>query len=77
MANCRHMFHRTCVDRWIDHDQKTCPLCRTHFVPYHKMEDYNQRLWNDAASEDDDDNNDDVSLFSHHDDYYIANAASL
>lgn len=46
-------------------------------MPYHKMEDYNQRLWSDAASEDDDDNNDDVSLFSHHDDYYIANAASL
>ncbi|XP_057435694.1 brassinosteroid-responsive RING protein 1-like [Lotus japonicus] len=45
MANCRHIFHRACVDRWIDHDQKTCPLCRTHFVPHHKMEDYNQRLW--------------------------------
>ena len=74
MANCRHMFHRTCVDRWIDHDQKTCPLCRTHFVPYHKMEDYNQRLWNDAVSEDED-GDDDVSLFSHRHDYYIANAS--
>lgn len=43
-------------------------------MPYHKMEDYNQRLWNDAASEDDID--DDVSLFSHrHDYYYIANAS--
>ncbi|XP_004492772.1 brassinosteroid-responsive RING protein 1-like [Cicer arietinum] len=58
MANCRHIFHRTCVDRWIDHDQKLCPLCRTHFVPDHKMEYYNQRLW--AASE----SEDDVSLFS-------------
>ncbi|CAJ2671259.1 E3 ubiquitin-protein ligase rha1b-like protein [Trifolium pratense] len=44
MANCRHIFHRTCVDGWINRDQKTCPLCRTHFVPYHKMEDYNQRV---------------------------------
>ncbi|PNX64905.1 E3 ubiquitin-protein ligase rha1b-like protein [Trifolium pratense] len=66
MANCRHIFHRTCVDRWIDHDQKTCPLCRTHFVPYHKMEDYNQRLWAASASDDDDY---DVSLFSLHDDH--------
>ncbi|XP_027351624.1 E3 ubiquitin-protein ligase RHA1B-like [Abrus precatorius] len=48
MANCKHIFHRACVDRWIDHDQKTCPLCRTPFVPHHKVHDYNQRLW--AAS---------------------------
>jgi len=43
-------------------------------VPYHKMEDYNQRLWNDAVSEDED-GDDDVSLFSHRHDYYIANAS--
>ncbi|GAU43713.1 hypothetical protein TSUD_179960 [Trifolium subterraneum] len=59
MANCRHIFHRTCVDRWIDHDQKTCPLCRTQFVPYHKMEDYNQRVCIASQSQDDD-----VLLFS-------------
>lgn len=28
---CRHVFHRACLDGWIDHDQKTCPLCRTLF----------------------------------------------
>ncbi|KAL4363966.1 hypothetical protein GQ457_04G031250 [Hibiscus cannabinus] len=44
LRNCRHVFHRACLDRWIDHDQKTCPLCRTPFVP----EEFNQRLW--AAS---------------------------
>ncbi|XP_020219039.1 E3 ubiquitin-protein ligase RHA1B [Cajanus cajan] len=48
MANCKHIFHRACVDRWIDHDQKTCPLCRTPFVPHHKLDEYNHRLW--AAS---------------------------
>ncbi|KAL2335998.1 hypothetical protein Fmac_010444 [Flemingia macrophylla] len=48
MRNCKHIFHRTCVDRWIDHDHKTCPLCRTPFVPDHLLDDYNQRLW--AAS---------------------------
>ncbi|MED6112511.1 hypothetical protein PIB30_062398 [Stylosanthes scabra] len=45
MANCRHVFHSGCVDRWMDHDQRTCPLCRTPFVPDHKVNEYNQRLW--------------------------------
>ncbi|XP_004510759.1 brassinosteroid-responsive RING protein 1-like [Cicer arietinum] len=48
LRNCRHIFHRNCVDRWIDHDQKTCPLCRTPFVPDDMIDDFNQRLW--AAS---------------------------
>ncbi|KAK7274366.1 hypothetical protein RIF29_15451 [Crotalaria pallida] len=48
MRNCKHIFHRWCVDRWIDHEQKTCPLCRTPFVPDDMIDDYNQRLW--AAS---------------------------
>ncbi|XP_068640789.1 E3 ubiquitin-protein ligase RHA2A-like [Aristolochia californica] len=25
---CRHLFHRVCVDRWLNFYQKTCPLCR-------------------------------------------------
>ncbi|GAB2224636.1 hypothetical protein Droror1_Dr00005399 [Drosera rotundifolia] len=45
LRNCRHIFHRSCLDRWMDHDQKTCPLCRMMFVPDELMEDFNQRLW--------------------------------
>ncbi|XP_057250873.1 brassinosteroid-responsive RING protein 1-like [Beta vulgaris subsp. vulgaris] len=48
MRNCRHMFHRCCVDRWIDHDRKTCPLCRKPLVPHELQEDFNEKLW--AAS---------------------------
>ncbi|KAL5058556.1 hypothetical protein RYX36_030160 [Vicia faba] len=70
MTNCKHIFHKTCVDRWIDHDQKTCPLCRTHFVPCAKIEDYNQRLWAACQSECEDD--DDSPFSQHDDDYYIA-----
>ncbi|KAL3517192.1 hypothetical protein ACH5RR_024094 [Cinchona calisaya] len=48
LKNCKHIFHRSCLDRWMDHDQKTCPLCRTPFVPRHLEDEFNQRLW--AAS---------------------------
>ncbi|WOL13251.1 putative E3 ubiquitin-protein ligase RHA1A [Canna indica] len=33
MSNCRHVFHRLCVDRWLEHGQSTCPLCRAPLVP--------------------------------------------
>ncbi|KAJ8626345.1 hypothetical protein MRB53_019652 [Persea americana] len=48
LRNCRHIFHRSCLDRWMDHDQKTCPLCRTPFVPDEMQEAFNELLW--AAS---------------------------
>ncbi|CAK9141925.1 unnamed protein product [Ilex paraguariensis] len=45
LTNCRHIFHRSCVDRWMDHDQKTCPLCRTPFIPKDMQQAFNERLW--------------------------------
>ncbi|KAF8380189.1 hypothetical protein HHK36_027671 [Tetracentron sinense] len=48
LTNCRHIFHRSCLDRWMNHDQKTCPLCRTLFIPEEMQEAFNERLW--AAS---------------------------
>ncbi|EXC13620.1 RING-H2 zinc finger protein RHA1a [Morus notabilis] len=33
LRNCCHVFHRECLDRWLDHDHhKTCPLCRAPFL---------------------------------------------
>ncbi|GLJ55454.1 hypothetical protein SUGI_1190750 [Cryptomeria japonica] len=33
LCNCCHIFHRDCLDKWIDHRQKTCPLCRSSLFP--------------------------------------------
>ncbi|KAJ1257569.1 hypothetical protein BS78_10G006300 [Paspalum vaginatum] len=30
---CRHVFHRSCLDRWAAHGHRTCPLCRTPILP--------------------------------------------
>lgn len=29
LRNCCHVFHKRCLDGWLDHDEHmTCPLCR-------------------------------------------------
>ncbi|KAH7513897.1 brassinosteroid-responsive RING protein 1 [Ziziphus jujuba] len=48
LTNCRHIFHRGCLDRWMGYDQRTCPLCRTPFIPEDMQGSFNERLW--AAS---------------------------
>lgn len=30
---CKHVYHRKCLDRWLDHQHTTCPLCRTSLIP--------------------------------------------
>ena len=45
LTNCKHNFHRSCLGRWMDHDQKTYLLCRTPFVPDEMQDEFNQRLW--------------------------------
>ncbi|KAE8694324.1 Detected protein of unknown function [Hibiscus syriacus] len=45
LANCRHVFHRSCLDRWMGDDNKTCPLCRRSFIPHDMQDTYNESLW--------------------------------
>ncbi|GLJ55461.1 hypothetical protein SUGI_1190860 [Cryptomeria japonica] len=45
LCNCSHIFHRDCLDKWIDHHQITCPLCRCPLIAqtesqYHSDEDW-------------------------------------
>ncbi|KAG8059868.1 hypothetical protein GUJ93_ZPchr0002g25982 [Zizania palustris] len=42
LSNCRHVFHRGCLDRWMAHEQRTCPLCRAQLIP--------GELWSAAAA---------------------------
>lgn len=32
LMNCSHIFHRGCLDKWVDYGRKTCPLCRSPFL---------------------------------------------
>ncbi|KAH0456352.1 hypothetical protein IEQ34_014259 [Dendrobium chrysotoxum] len=54
LSNCRHVFHRCCLDRWMQHDQRTCPLCRTPLIPEEMQETFNLRLWAAAGIPDSD-----------------------
>lgn len=33
LLNCCHVFHRECLDCWIEESQVTCPLCRSMLLP--------------------------------------------
>ncbi|XAR55080.1 hypothetical protein NMG60_11030462 [Bertholletia excelsa] len=49
LPNCPHIFHRSCVDRWMDHGRLTCPLCRTRFVSEDFRESINEGFWEAAG----------------------------
>lgn len=33
LSNCCHVFHKECLDTWVDEGQVTCPLCRSMLFP--------------------------------------------
>lgn len=37
LSRCGHVFHQECIDRWIDCNHFTCPLCRTFLLTGHTL----------------------------------------
>ncbi|KAK3042828.1 hypothetical protein RJ639_001101 [Escallonia herrerae] len=45
LCNCSHLFHRECIDAWIDQGQITCPLCRSKLLRDHHGEKHGADPW--------------------------------
>lgn len=45
LCNCHHLFHRNCLDKWIDHRQTTCPLCRSSLMPGRILDAEVRKSW--------------------------------
>eukprot|EP01018_Ginkgo_biloba_P020163 Gb_40644 [translate_table: standard] len=33
LVNCRHIFHKDCLDEWVDRNHNSCPICRSRLLP--------------------------------------------
>ncbi|KAL6006764.1 hypothetical protein ACLOJK_032259 [Asimina triloba] len=64
LKNCEHVFHGRCLERWMECDRQTCPLCRAHLVPESTRKEFEEQLW--AAEE---------ALFHLHDEDWPAMAS--
>lgn len=40
--SCGHLFHNTCLERWVDYWNFTCPLCRNPLMVFEENASY---LW--------------------------------
>ncbi|KAI3467167.1 hypothetical protein Pfo_023830 [Paulownia fortunei] len=41
---CHHIFHKSCVDRWLGYGHITCPLCRSNVKPPRFAAELHQEL---------------------------------
>ncbi|XP_021773494.1 RING-H2 finger protein ATL79-like [Chenopodium quinoa] len=35
LSKCGHVFHMACIEKWVERNQFTCPLCRSSFLNVH------------------------------------------
>ncbi|CAN6480514.1 unnamed protein product [Victoria cruziana] len=45
LYNCSHVFHRGCLDKWVDQGQDTCPLCRSPLMPLSMVRSDDDDSW--------------------------------
>ncbi|KAL6506793.1 hypothetical protein OROHE_022230 [Orobanche hederae] len=36
--SCGHVFHKSCLERWLNYWNTTCPLCRNYMMPQEEEE---------------------------------------
>ncbi|KAI3457692.1 hypothetical protein Pfo_014355 [Paulownia fortunei] len=37
--SCGHVFHKLCLEKWLNYWNTTCPLCRNYMIPQEVEED--------------------------------------
>lgn len=37
--SCGHVFHKSCLEKWLNYWNITCPLCRNNMVPQEEVEE--------------------------------------
>lgn len=37
--SCGHVFHKSCLEKWLSYWNTTCPLCRNYMMPQDAEED--------------------------------------
>ncbi|KAG6474856.1 brassinosteroid-responsive RING protein 1-like [Zingiber officinale] len=47
LSNCRHLFHRGCLDQWLEHERRTCPLCRAPLLPGEAKAEAEEQMWDE------------------------------
>lgn len=45
LRNCSHVFHKECIDAWIDKNNVTCPLCRADLLYQNEGVEFMEAKW--------------------------------